>query len=72
MEELVSGVCKWFSNERGYGFVIPDSEPDKEYFVHYSKIMMDNYKTLKPMQRVKFVLRKIEDGRVQAFDVTPC
>lgn len=70
MEEEFEGVCKWFSNERGYGFVVPD-DSDKEYFVHYSKIKMDDYKTLKAGQRVCFVLREVEDGKIQAFDVLP-
>lgn len=71
MSERVDGTVKWFSNDRGYGFVHVDGDEDKvEYFVHYSSVDMDGYKTLKPKQPVTFVLTNTDKG-VQATDVTP-
>jgi len=69
MSERVSGIVKWFSNERGYGFVLVDNDPEKkDYFVHYSYIDAGGYKTLKAGQKVSFVL--ITDDRgVQAREV---
>ncbi len=66
----VSGSVKWFSNERGYGFVTSDDPADtKEYFVHYSYIKMNGYKTLRPGQKVIFDI--VEDDRgIQARDVS--
>ncbi|HZD79961.1 MAG TPA: cold-shock protein [Actinomycetota bacterium] len=46
------GTVKWFSNEKGYGFI---SRPDGEdIFVHFSAIQMDGFKTLTEGQEVEF------------------
>lgn len=66
--ERLEGTVKWFSNERGYGFVTPDTEPTKEYFVHFSSIKMDGFKTLQANQKVTFELRETPKG-VQAVEV---
>lgn len=68
MEERIKGTVKWFSNDRGYGFVLIDGNPDAEYFVHFTSINMDGYKTLKAGQPVTFVLKETEKG-IQATAV---
>lgn len=69
MDERIVGTVKWFSNERGYGFLLMDEDPDeKEYFVHYSYVSMNGYKTLRAGQKVSFVLTDTDRG-VQAHDV---
>ena len=71
MSERITGTVKWFSNERGYGFVLADEEEDDmEYFVHYSYIEMENYKTLRAGQKVSFVLVDTPRG-IQAQEVIP-
>jgi len=69
-EERVDGTVKWFNSERGYGFIVQDEDDEIEYFVHYSYINMDGYKTLKAGQKVSFVLVDTDKG-VQAQEVTP-
>jgi cold shock protein len=69
-EERVNGVVKWFNAERGYGFVLKDGDQNSEYFVHYSYIQMEGYKTLRAGQKVTFKLIKTDKG-VQAQEVTP-
>ena len=64
----LEGTVKWFSNERGYGFVTPDEDPTKEYFVHFSSIKMGGFKTLQVNQKVTFELRETPKG-VQAVEV---
>ena len=71
----LEGEVKWFNNERGYGFVHPFTDGDvldesKEYFVHYSSINVQGFKTLQSKQRVLFELRETDKG-VQAVDVEP-
>lgn len=66
--ERIEGFVKWFSNERGYGFVAPDYDPEKEYFVHFSSIKMDGFKTLQANQKITFELRETPKG-VQAVDI---
>jgi CspA family cold shock protein len=69
MNERISGSVKWFSNERGYGFVTVDGDASaKEYFVHYSYVKMNGYKTLRAGQKVDFILTDTDRG-VQAQDV---
>lgn len=65
----IEGTVKWFSNERGYGFVSPDAEPEIEYFVHFSSIKMDGFKTLQANQKVLFELRETPKG-IQAVEIT--
>ncbi len=69
-EDRVNGVVKWFNAERGYGFVLQDEDENTEYFVHYSYIQMDGYKTLRAGQAVTFVLVDTDKG-IQAQEVTP-
>lgn len=70
MSERISGICKWFNNERGYGFVLKGEDEETEYFVHFSSINMDGYKTLKTGQEIEFELKDTDKG-VQAVDVVP-
>ena len=69
------GEVKWFSNEKGYGFVHPIVGGDKvdetvEYFVHFSSVTMKGFKTLQTKQRVSFELKETPKG-IQAVEVTP-
>lgn len=54
---MAEGVVKWFSNEKGYGFISPAEGED--VFVHFSAIEMDGYKSLQEGQQVVF---EIVDG----------
>jgi len=69
-EERVNGTVKWFNSERGYGFLVQEDDDEVEYFVHYSYIEMEGYKTLKAGQKVSFVLVDTEKG-IQAQEVIP-
>ena len=54
---MVKGKVKWFSNQKGYGFIVPESGPD--VFVHHTAIQGEGYKTLQEGQEVEF---EIETG----------
>jgi cold shock protein len=54
---LAEGTVKWFSNEKGYGFIAREGGDD--VFVHHSKIEMDGYRSLTEGQRVEF---EVEEG----------
>jgi CspA family cold shock protein len=66
--ELAQGTVKWFSNEKGYGFI--EREDGDDLFVHYSEISMDGYKTLVQGQRVEFEITEGDKG-LQASTVRP-
>lgn len=75
MIEKLEGEVKWFNNERGYGFIHPVFEDDTvdastEYFVHYTSVMVEGFKTLQPNQRVYFSIKETDKGD-QAIDVEP-
>ena len=53
MDGKQQGTVKWFSNEKGYGFIGSDNG-GKDVFVHHTAIEMEGYKTLKEGQRVTF------------------
>ena len=52
---MISGKVKWFSDAKGYGFIIPDDRA-LEVFVHFRTIEVNGKKSLKSNQRVKFEL----------------
>ena len=50
-----TGVVKWFSRLKGYGFINPD-DGDVEIFVHYSAIQGEGYRNLYEGDRVEYDL----------------
>jgi CspA family cold shock protein len=64
-----SGTIKWFSNAKGFGFIV-NEKGNGDIFVHYSSIMAEGYKTLKAGQLVDYEIKKGEKG-LHAVNVTP-
>jgi len=50
---MPTGTVKWFSDEKGFGFITPD-EAGKDLFVHHSAIQGDGYKSLAEGARVSY------------------
>ena len=61
------GTVKWFSDEKGYGFI--SREDGDDLFVHYSEIQMDGFKTLAEGQAVEFEITTGQNGKLQASAV---
>ena len=57
---MARGKVKWFSNEKGYGFITPEN--GKDVFVHHTAIQGDGYKTLAEGQEVEFEITKGPKG----------
>lgn len=63
---MIKGHVKWFSNLKGYGFILTDD--GQEVFVHHSLILGEGYKTLKEGELVEFELIESDKGK-QAHNV---
>ena len=57
---MATGVVKWFSNKKGFGFI--EQEEGGDIFVHHSAINMPGFKTLAEGDRVTFDVEEGERG----------
>jgi len=65
---MANGTVKWFSDSKGYGFLVNPDPMGKDIFVHYSSIKMDGFKTLKAGEDVEYEL-VVSDRGPQAANV---
>lgn len=68
MQGRFEGTVKWFSDPKGYGFIVNGDESD--VFVHHTAIKMDGFRTLKEGEIVMYDLMESPKG-LQAENVTP-
>ena len=50
---MATGTVKWFSNDKGFGFITPDDQ-SSDLFVHHSAIAGDGYRSLSEGARVTY------------------
>jgi CspA family cold shock protein len=66
---MPTGTVKWFSDEKGFGFVTPD-EVGKDLFVHHTGIAGDGFKSLSDGLRVSYEAEASDKGP-KAVNVRP-
>ena len=59
-----TGTVKWFDAKKGYGFISDTASTDTDYFVHFSEIQTDGFKTLEEGQKVEFEIGEGKQGPV--------
>jgi CspA family cold shock protein len=65
---MATGTVKWFSSEKGYGFISQDAGGD-DVFVHFNAIAGDGYKSLDEGEKVQYDVEQGPKG-AQARNVT--
>jgi cold shock protein len=66
---MPTGTVKWFSDDKGFGFIVPD-DGSKDVFVHHSQIAGSGFKTLAEGAKVSYVVEAGPKGP-SAAQVTP-
>ena len=57
---LATGIVKWFSDKKGYGFI--ENEDGGDVFVHFSEIQKEGFKSLTQGDRVSFEVERGQRG----------
>jgi CspA family cold shock protein len=68
LQYMAQGTVKWFSDDKGYGFITPE-EGGEDLFVHHSGIAGDGYKSLDEGAKVSYEATQGKKG-MQADNVS--
>jgi cold shock protein len=58
---MPTGTVKWFSDEKGYGFITPD-DGSKDVFVHQTAIMGEGFRSLSEGAKVTYETEDSDKG----------
>jgi cold shock protein len=58
---MATGTVKWFSSEKGYGFITPE-DGSADVFVHFSAIQGEGYRNLEEGSRVEYDVTSGQKG----------
>jgi CspA family cold shock protein len=63
---MATGTVKWFSDEKGFGFITPD-EPGKDLFVHHNAIQASGFRSLTEGAKVSYEAEQGPKGPAAAY-----
>ena len=58
---MATGTVKWFSDDKGFGFITPDDH-SKDLFAHHTEIIGDGYRSLNDGARVSYDAQRAPKG----------
>ena len=58
---MPTGTVKWFSNDKGFGFITPDDQ-SADLFVHQSTILGEGYRSLAEGAKVSYEVEAGDKG----------
>lgn len=64
MSERITGTVKWFSDQKGFGFI--EREDGDDVFVHHSAIDARGFRSLAEGERVEFSIEQGPKGPAAA------
>lgn len=70
--ERKTAVVKWFSDQKGFGFLVPDGQESakgRDIFVHISAVERAGLDTLSEGQRISYELETDRRGRTSAVNL---
>lgn len=71
MEKQYTGQIKWYSSEKGYGFILPDADQDignGDIFIHVSSLKTAGIKSIENGELVSFTVSE-QKGRKAAANL---
>ena len=58
---MATGTVKWFSDDKGFGFITPDDD-SKDLFVHHTAIVGEGYRSLPEGAKVSYETESGDKG----------
>ena len=66
---MPNGTVKWFNMRKGYGFIEPETENEKDVFVHISVVKNAGLDNLNDGDKLSYELETGDNGKVSAINI---